>query len=158
MKRIIAILSLLAALSFSLRAQELFPAADTLPPAQVDSTLLGIDPLSLMGPSITVNQSPAMKRALSLYIINNSARTLQGYRIRVYFGNDQAARVRSESIAAYIRSSFPEVAVYRTYEKPNFKVVVGDFRTRDEALGLYTRLKQIYPTAFIIKETINYPR
>ena len=50
------------------------------------------------------------------------------------------------------------IGVYRTFESPNFKVCVGDFRTKDEALKLYHALKSSYPTAIILKETINYPR
>ena len=48
--------------------------------------------------------------------------------------------------------------MYRTFESPNYKVTVGDFRSKDEALGIYNALKGTYPTAYIIKETINYPR
>jgi hypothetical protein len=36
-------------------------------------------------------------------------------------------------------------------------VTVGDFRTKDEALRLFNELKILYPSAFIIKENINYP-
>ena len=52
----------------------------------------------------------------------------------------------------------PGIGVYRTFESPNFKVCVGDFRTKDEALKVYHSLKGAYPTAIILKETINYPR
>ena len=31
-------------------------------------------------------------------------------------------------------------------------------RTKDEALKVYQSLKASYPTALILKETINYPR
>jgi hypothetical protein len=36
--------------------------------------------------------------------------------------------------------------------------MVGDFRTRDEALKVYQSLKASYPTALLLKDTINYPR
>ena len=47
--------------------------------------------------------------------------------------------------------------MYRTFESPNFKVSVGDFRSKDEALRLFNELKVQYPAAFLIKENINYP-
>ena len=48
--------------------------------------------------------------------------------------------------------------MYRSFESPNYKVCIGDFRTKDEALGIYNALKGTYPTAYIIKESINYPK
>ena len=126
--------------------------------AQVDSTLMGRSILSVLGPGVTVNQSRTMRSALDSYISNNAAKKLSGYRIRVYFDNGQSARTRSESIARAVSNAFPGIGVYRTFESPNFKVCVGDFRTKDEALKVYHALKATYPTAIILKETINYPR
>ena len=126
--------------------------------AQVDSTLLGRTILSVIGPGVTVNQSRTMQSALDSYISNNAAKKLAGYRIRVYFDNGQNARARSESIARTISGTYPGIGVYRTFESPNFKVTVGDFRTKDEALKIYHALKATYPTALLLKDTINYPR
>jgi hypothetical protein len=126
--------------------------------AQVDSTLMGRSILSVLGPAVTVNQSRTMRSALDSYVSNNAAKKLSGFRIRVYFDNGQSARTRSESIARSISNAYPGIGVYRTFESPNFKVCVGDFRTKDEALKIYHSLKATYPTAIILKETINYPR
>ena len=150
---IIAILALLPGLV--LRAQE-YRVDDGA--SQVDSTLMGRSILSVMGSGVTVNQSRTMRSALDSYISNNAAKKLTGYRIRVYFDNGQSARMRSESIARSVSNAFPGIGVYRTFESPNFKVTVGDFRTKDEALKVYHSLKATYPTAIILRETINYPR
>ena len=155
MKRflIIAILALLPGLA--LRAQEYRVDNGS---SQVDSTLMGRSILAVFGSGVTVNQSPAMRSALSSYVSNNAAKKLTGYRIRVYFDNGQSARMRSESIARSVSNAFPGIGVYRTFESPNFKVTVGDFRTKDEALKIFHSLKATYPTAIILRETINYPR
>ena len=155
MKRflIIAFLALLPGLA--LRAQEYRVDNGS---AQVDSTLMDRSILSVMGSGVTVNQSRAMRSALDSYVSNNAAKKLTGFRIRVYFDNGQNARNRSEAIARSISGAYPGIGVYRTFESPNFKVTVGDFRTKDEALKVYHSLKASYPTAIILKETINYPR
>ena len=155
MKRllIIALLALLPGLV--LRAQEYRVDNGS---AQVDSTLMGRSILSVMGSGVTVNQSRTMRSALDSYVSNNAAKKLTGYRIRVYFDNGQSARMRSESIARSVSNAFPGIGVYRTFESPNFKVTVGDFRTKDDALKVYHALKATYPTAIILRETINYPR
>ena len=126
--------------------------------AQVDSSLVGRSILSVMGSGVSVNQSRSMRSALDNYVANNAAKKLTGFRIRVYFDNGQNARTRSESVARSISNAYPGIGVYRTFESPNFKVCVGDFRTKDEALKIYHSLKATYPTAIILKETINYPR
>ena len=155
MKRfiIIAILALLPAMM--LRAQEYRVDNGS---AQVDSTLVGRSVLSVMGSGVSVNQSSAMKSAFDSYVSANASKRITGYRIRVYYENNQNARNRSEAIARSISGTYPGIGVYRTFESPNFKVCVGDFRTKDEALKLYHALKSSYPTAIILKETINYPR
>ena len=151
MKRIILILALLA-VSLSAHAQ-----LDSLTRASMDTTLVGRDIMTLMGSGIHVSQTPAMRAALAAYISSNSGKKIQGYRIRVFYDNTPQARTRSESVAAYLRNQYPEHGVYRSFESPNYKVTVGDFRTKDEALKIYMALKGIYPTAYIIKENINYP-
>ena len=155
MKRflIIAILALLPGMM--LRAQEYRVESGS---SQVDSTLLGRSVLSVLGSGVTVNQSAAMKSAFDSYVSANASKKVTGYRIRVYYENSQNARNRSESIARTISGTYPGIGVYRTFESPNFKVCVGDYRTKDEALKMYHALKSSYPTAIILKETINYPR
>ena len=133
-------------------------AQDSTAVAVMDSTLLGKSILSLMGPGIQVSQSQTVSNALAAYIRSNAAKTLTGYRIRVFYDSCPQARARSESIERALRGQFSGTAVYRSYESPNYKVSVGDFRTKDEALRIYNLLKGAYPTAYIIKETINYPR
>lgn len=151
MKRILLILALLT-VSIAASAQ-----LDSLTRASMDTTLVGRDIMSLVGSKVNVSQSSAVRAALNNYIRSNSGKRIQGYRIRVFYDNSPQARTRSESIAAYVRSQFPENGVYRTFEAPNYKVTVGDFRSKEEALKIYMALKGIYPTAYIIKEYINYP-
>ena len=46
---------------------------------------------------------------------------------------------------------------YRSYANPYFKVTVGDFRTKSEAMALLERIKYEFPSAFVVKENISYP-
>ena len=156
MKKILLTLLLVLVSGAVLRAQEF--RVDTMKVSRVDSTLVGRNVLSVLGSGVTVNQSSAMRSALDRYVQNNANKKLSGYRIRVYFENGQNARARSEAIARSVSNAYPGMGVYRTFESPNFKVMVGDFRTKDEALKVYQSLKAFYPTALLLKDTINYPR
>ena len=151
MKRILVILALLT-VSIAASAQ-----LDSLTRVSMDTTLVGRDIMSLVGSKVTVTQTSPVRAALNNYIFSNKGKKIQGYRIRVFYDNSPQARTRSEGIAAYLRSQYPENGVYRTFEAPNYKVTVGDFRSKEEALKVYMALKSIYPTAYFIKESINYP-
>ena len=152
MKRSILILLVVVLSSVGAKAQ------DSLNLARMDSTYVGKSILSVIGPGAEINQTSQVREALVHYVNSNASKAVQGYRIRVFYDNSPQARVRSESIAAYLRAQYPETGVYRSFESPNNKVTIGDFRTKDEALRIYNALKGTYPTAYIIKENINFPR
>ena len=150
MKRILLILGF-ALLCAGLQAQEV----ETVAP--VDSTLLGKDILTILGPNAQVYQTAEVKQALSDYVKGNASKTITGYRIRVFYDNSPQARTRSESIVNTLETLYPEHKVYRSFESPNYKVLLGNFRSKDEALRIFNQLKKTYPTAYIIKDNIEYP-
>ena len=151
MKRILLIFGFLL-LTSALRAQ------DTTRTAPIDSTLAGRDILSVLGPGVNLQQSAEVRQALQSQVAANAERKIIGYRVRVFYDNAPTARARSESIVRTLRQQYPTLGVYLSFDTPNYKVCVGDFRTKDEALAVYNALKNTYPTAYIIKESINYPR
>ena len=150
MKRILLIFGLLLAAA-SLQAQEVER------PAPVDSLLLGKNIFSIMGPGVKVDQSAEVKQAMAQYVGKNATKPISGYRIRVYYDNPPQARTRSESIENSLMEQYPEHKVYRSFESPNYKVLIGNFRSKDEALRIFNALKKTYPTAYIIKDNIEYP-
>ncbi len=131
-----------------------------LPPA-VDSSLVGRDIVNMIATGaagdVSLRQSPAIETALRNHIGRNGSRHTTGYRIRIYFDNSQKSRSASSSVAASFAAQFPGIRVYRVYENPYFKVTVGDFRTKTDALRFRRRIEGMYPSSFIVKETINYP-
>ena len=149
MKRILLILGF-ALLCAGLQAQEV----ETAP---VDSTLLGKDILTVLGPNAQVYQTAEVKQALTDYVKGNATKNISGYRIRVFYDNSPQARVRSEAIVNTMETLYPEHKVYRSFESPNYKVLLGNFRSKDEALRVFNQLKKTYPTAYIIKDNIEYP-
>lgn len=134
------------------------------PVSAVDTTLAGKDIFLLM-PSkdmgatagVTVNQTDAVKDAMRRQVADNASRTLSGYRVRIFFDNKQTARSESEETLKRFESMYHDVVAYRTYANPYFKVTVGDFRTRSEAVKLLERIKGAFPSAFVVKENIAFP-
>ncbi|MFO7829266.1 MAG: hypothetical protein R6V23_11630 [Bacteroidales bacterium] len=80
-----------------------------------------------------------------------------GYRIRIFNDLGSGAREHSQEVQADFYDKFPEIPVYREYDSPYFKVYVGDFRTKIDAMKEFKRIKQYFPAAFMVPDEINYP-
>ena len=127
-----------------------------LPAPLCDSSLVGKSIFDLLQ-GVELRQNVSIRTAMAEHIRLNAGRKISGYRIRIYFDNRQNARSESERIEKEFKTLFPEMQVYRSYANPYFKVTVGDFRTRSEALSVLSGIKSIYPSAFLVKENISYP-
>lgn len=134
------------------------------PVSGVDTLLAGKDifhimPLKSNGgmADVEIYQSQDVAAALRQQVAANSKRSIPGYRVRIFFDNKQSARVESEATLRRFESSFHGIRAYRTYANPYFKVTVGDFRTKSEAMALLSHIKSSFPSAFVVKENISYP-
>ncbi len=134
------------------------------PASAVDTSLVGKNILAVMPKKadgreneVNVYQSDAMNQALQEHLDQNTGRTLSGYRVRIFFDNKQTARVASEEALKRCESLYHDVRAYRTYANPYFKVTVGDFRTKSEAMALLERIRYEFPSAFVVKENISFP-
>lgn len=132
--------------------------------AAMDSTLVGKSIFSLLpssdkggSSSVTVHQSAAILKAFNSHVAANRERKINGYRVRIFSDNKQNARGASESALARFKGMFPGCSAYRTYTNPFFKVTVGDFRTKSEAMRMLQQVKGSFPSAFVVAEQINYP-
>jgi hypothetical protein len=107
---------------------------------------------------VTINQDPQIERVFNLDILQNARQPgMYGFRIRIYFDLGQKSRKQSEDVAGEFMQNYPGISAYRSYVSPYYKVSVGDFRTRDNALKLYHQLLKDYPKAFIVPEWVNFP-
>lgn len=134
------------------------------PASAVDTLLAGKNILDIMpkkdsGAVATVNvhQSDTLSASLREHVTANATRTMSGYRVRIFFDNKQTARVASEETLKRFESMYHDVVAYRTYANPYFKVTVGDFRTKSEAMALLERIRYEFPSAFVVKENISFP-
>lgn len=170
MKRLITLVAavlLTAGIMDAQTARQGYTVADSVvyrQSAALDSTLHGKNIMSLL-PSkakggkadVKVYQSQAIVDALGKQIASNGSRTISGFRVRIFFDNSQNARGASEATLARFCSSHPGIPAYRSFQSPYFKVTVGDFRTKSEAMEVLEHIKGEFPSAFIVKENINYP-
>jgi hypothetical protein len=146
------------------QAEQLQQSADSVVVAKAplaDSSLVGKTIFQLLGQkgegSVQINQPAQMSEAYGKYVRANGERKRQGYRIRLFFDNRQTARVESEELEKAFQEQFPLIPTYRSYTNPFFKVVVGDYRTKSEAIMELNKILPFYPKAIVVKESIYFP-
>ncbi len=87
--------------------------------------------------------------------INTENETIEGFRIQIHFGGE---REKAKSVKTKFLQQFPDITAYEVYQQPNFKVRVGDFRTRLEAQKFMDELSASFPSAFIVADDIHLPK
>ena len=88
---------------------------------------------------------------------NKRKEGVPGFRIRIFSDLGNLARVNSQDAKAKFFGLFPEIPIHREYVSPYYRVVVGDYRTKIDALKDFKRVKRYFPSAFIVPDKINYP-
>lgn len=78
-----------------------------------------------------------------------------GYRIRIFSGSGTDAFQQANETRAQFLSEFEDINAYISYVAPDYKVYVGDCRTRSEVLKLFEKIKEDFPYAFIVENPIN---
>ena len=86
--------------------------------------------------------------------INADHSFMPGYRIQLYFGSD---RSHATDLKTDFIGSYPKTNAYVVYRQPNFKLRVGDFKTRLEALKFLKEIQGEYNTAFIVQDDVKLP-
>jgi len=75
----------------------------------------------------------------------------RGYRVQIYSGND---RGKATKVKLDFARRFPGVRTYMTYVQPQFRVKVGDFRSRGEAEKMYQQVSTLYTPCMIVPDYI----
>jgi hypothetical protein len=85
---------------------------------------------------------------------NESKMSTPGYRVQLYSGWQRA---KANETKEEFSRMFPDIGSYMIYQQPNFRVRVGDFKTKLEAEKFQRTISSIYPSAFIVKDDIKLP-
>lgn len=89
---------------------------------------------------------------------NQTKPVISGYRVQIYFDSGNQSKKKANDVKTQFLAKMPDVPCYLVYQAPNFKVRVGDFRSRYEAYKLYREIRNDFPSAYIVKDEINFPK
>ena len=84
-----------------------------------------------------------------------AAYKLYGYRIQLASENSSAP---ARKIRAAFIQKYREVPAYEIYQQPYFKVRVGDFKTKLEAIKFQKEISSDYPNCYIVKDEIEFKK
>lgn len=84
--------------------------------------------------------------------IRGSIRSVKGFRVQIYNGNDRA--IAQQRKIEFIRR-FPRVRSYMSYIAPTFRVKVGDFKTRADAYKFYQQVSGLFNPSMIVPDIVE---
>ncbi|RZF60279.1 SPOR domain-containing protein [Sphingobacterium corticibacterium] len=76
---------------------------------------------------------------------------VRGFRVQVFSG---ANRSDAYAVQARFQRSYKDIGAYVTYDEPNYRVKVGDFRSRSEATSFMQELRSQYSNVFVFTEEV----
>ncbi len=107
---------------------------------------------------IQVIQDDRVDLLVSKHIqINQNRNGMEGYRIQIFFDSGNNSKTKAQSIYEGFKAKYPNVRAYLSFKSPNYKVRVGNYRTRLDAQRFLNDIIIEYPNAWIIADLINLP-
>lgn len=106
---------------------------------------------------LNVSQDNRLKTLVEHHIEKNSRTNgIPGYRLEIFFKSGASAREEALNIKAEFLSVYPDVNVHVKFISPDFKVRVGDFRTKSDAFRFMKQIEGRFK-AFIVPDVIEFP-
>jgi hypothetical protein len=78
-----------------------------------------------------------------------------GFRVQLTGESGQGSQARANEVKARFISNYPNVDAYLVWEAPNFKIRVGDFRTKFEAAMFWKQIQAEFPNSYVVEDKIN---
>ena len=103
---------------------------------------------------VTVVGDVAVDRMVERHVeLNSRVKTIPGYRVQIASFSGTNSKTKAFDLRDSFVTDYPDVQAYIVFDEPNFKVKVGDFRTRLEAYAFLQEIKEVYK-GYIIKDNI----
>ena len=139
-----------------LLSSSVFAQTDTLGVKPVISSQTGRME-ELLG-KLSIRQDPRITDLLVQHSqINQRRHGTDGFRLEIFFSSESKAREVATRVKNEFNLVFPEIPAYVLFQTPNFKVRIGNFRNKSEALKSKANISSKYPNAFIVKDNIRFP-
>lgn len=96
---------------------------------------------------VIINQDPRLEKLIAYNSQLNKTDSEKRFRIQIYNGTLQGA----ENAEKEFHEKFDDISCNISFETPNYKVRVGQFRNRLEADRYLMKVRKEYPSAFLLQ-------
>lgn len=86
--------------------------------------------------------------------LNAMDNSIPGYRIQIYFESGNYSKSKALEVKEDFESKYYGYHAYVSFNEPYYRVRIGDFRTKIEAVGFLRKIVRRYPNAFEVKDRI----
>jgi len=101
---------------------------------------------------VIIHEPAAVSELMKHYA--SSKQPLKGYRVQIFLGD----RNKAEEIRRSFLIKHPKTPAYLSYLAPNFRVRVGDERTKLDGERLRRELRDEFPGLYVVPDEIELPR
>ncbi len=107
--------------------------------------------------NVIITQDPKLRQIVKRHIeVNNNK--FDGWRVQIYFGSGQKAMSQAQNAKKKFLIRYGNKnGAYIVYDSPFFKVRVGDFRTKAEAMYFKSQIEKTFPQSWVIPDKVFYP-
>jgi SPOR domain len=105
---------------------------------------------------IQINEDPAITEMMSVWTkSNNDNPKMAGWRVQILSSTD---RKQVEDGKIKFKSLYPNIHADWMQEKPYYKLRIGAFTSKLEALAMMLAIKANYPGAYTVQDANIHPR
>lgn len=103
--------------------------------------------------SVTIHQDAGIEEMMVDHKEENSRIAFfEGYRIQLYSGSGVNSKKEAMAVKIKFLGLFPDEKVDLFYNAPFWRVRVGSYRFKNEALPLLTKVKPHFPSSYMVKD------
>ncbi len=132
-----------------------------MPAASDSDSTIQVEPVAMISPDsfgIHYTAPEGVFKMIQLHRdVNDEIENTKGYRIQIYAGSslEVANDAKADFLMSYDDENCP---VYQLWNPPHFRVRVGDFLSRSEAMAQVSNIRKIFPDAFIVSDEVKVPK
>jgi len=109
--------------------------------------------------SVTIYQDKLVDELVQKEVkLNESGNNQDGFRIQIFSDSGNNSKTKAQTAMDDFLAKHPEMKAYLVFKSPNYKVKVGDFRSKLDAIRYLNQISAEFPNAFIISDLINLPQ
>ncbi len=122
----------------------------------LNGLLVGLCPLRAQQGRVSIRGDVAVTDMVEKHVeLNSKVKTIPGFRVQIASFSGLHSKTSAFNLRDKFMTDYPETQAYVIYDEPNFKVKVGDFRSKLEAYAFMQQIGEFYK-GYIIKDNI-YP-